>query len=71
MATTQDISLDANGKVVVGKSKAMQGSTPSKDMQDAMKKSTSCDVGKAYPVPVRKVWVPLLIRKQYVSHIYA
>ena len=55
MATTQDISLDANGKVVVGKSKKMNASTPSKDMQDAMKKSTACDVGKAYPVPVRKV----------------
>ena len=52
MATTQDISLDANGKVVVGKSKAMKGSQPSKEMQAAVK--TSCDPGKAYPIPVVK-----------------
>ena len=54
MATTQDISLDSNGKVVVGKSKKMNASQTTKEMQDSLKKSTACDVGKAYPIPVVK-----------------
>ena len=56
MATEQSISLSADGKVIVGKAKPVKPTTDAKmdrAMQEAVRKS--CDVGKAYPVPVKRV----------------
>lgn len=54
MATEQSISLSADGKVIVGKSKPVQMKSDAQ-LDRAMQKAVQCDVGRARPIPVRKV----------------
>ena len=54
MATQQDITISADGKIQVGKSKPVQMKTDAQ-IDRAMQKAVQCDVGRARPIPVRKV----------------